>query len=83
MGSISRDYTSNFSFASIYTKEEPITGNPMDFNPEAEDEVIREAVSHKLDRFLVNPSNKVWRDSTQNKAPTSTFQIGDSLIYKN
>ena len=55
----------------------------MDFNLEAENEVIREAVSHKLDRFQVKPSNKVWRDSTQNKAPTSPFQIGDSLIYKN
>ena len=55
----------------------------MDFNPEAEDEVIREAVSHKLDRFLVKPSKKVWRYSTQTKSPTSPFQIGDSLIYKN
>ena len=55
----------------------------MDFNLEAEDEVIREAVSHKLDRFQVKPSKKVWNDSTQNKAPTSPFQIGDSLIYKN
>ena len=45
----------------------------MGFNPEAEDEVIREAVSHKLDRSLVKTSNKVWIDSTQNKAPTSPF----------
>ena len=55
----------------------------MYFNPEAEYEVIREAVSHKLDRSLVKPSNKVWRDSTQTKAPTSPLQIDDSLIYKN
>ena len=52
----------------------------MDFNPEAEDEVIREAVSQKLDRSLVKPSKKVWIDSTQTKAPTSPFHIGDSLI---
>ena len=37
------------------------------------------AVSQKLYRPLVNPSNKVLRDSTQNKTPTSPFQIGDSL----
>ena len=55
----------------------------MDFNPEAEDEVIREAVSQKLDISLVKPREKVWRDSTQTKAPTSPFHIGDSLIYKN
>ena len=61
-------------------KEEPIKGKPMDFNQEAEDEVIREALSHKSDWSLVKPSNK---DSTQTKAPTSSFQIGDSLIYKN
>ena len=30
----------------------------MDFTPEAEDEVIREAVSQKLDRPLVNPSKQ-------------------------
>ena len=40
-----------------YTKREyPITGKPMDFTSEAEDEVIREVVSQKLDRPLVNPS---------------------------
>ena len=54
----------------------------MDFNPEDEDEFIREAVSHKLDRFLVKPSNKVWRYSTQTKSPTSPFQISNSLIYE-
>ena len=55
----------------------------MDFTPEAEDEVIREAVSHKLDRPIVYPSNKVWRDSSKTKATTSPFQIVDSLIYTN
>ena len=50
---------------------------------EAEDKVIRDSVSQKLDRPLVKPSNKVWRDSTQNKAPTSPLHIGDSLIYTN
>ena len=53
----------------------------MDFNPETEGEVIRDAVSHKLNRHLVNPPNKFCRDSTQTKAPTSSFQIGDSIIY--
>ena len=45
----------------------------MDFNPEAEDEVIREAVSHKLYKSIVKPPNKVWIDSTQTKALTSPF----------
>ena len=52
----------------------------MGFNSETEDEVIREVVSHKLDRSLVKPSNKVWRDSTKTKAPTPPFQIHDYLI---
>ena len=55
----------------------------MDFNTEAEYEVISEAVSQKVYISLVKPSNKVWRDSTQTKAPTSPFHICDSLIYKN
>ena len=53
------------------------------FTPEAYDEVLREKLSHKLDRPLVNPSNKVWRDSTKIKTPTSPFHIGDSLRYIN
>ena len=55
----------------------------MDLTPYAEDEFIREAVSHKLDRTIVNPSNKCWRDSTQPKNKTSPFHIGDSIRYKN
>ena len=55
----------------------------MNFTPEVEDEVILYAVSHKLDINLVNAPNKVWRDSTQTRTPTSPFQIGDSLIYTN
>ena len=51
----------------------------MDFTPEVEDEFIREAVSHKLDNYLANTSNKVWRDSAQTENPTSNFQIGNSL----
>ena len=51
----------------------------MDFTPEVEYEVISEAVSQTLYITLVNLSNKVWRDSTQTKTPTSPFQIGDSL----
>ena len=55
----------------------------MGFNQEAEGGVIREAVSHKLDIPLVNPSKNVWRDSTQTKVPNSPFQVGDSLRYTN
>ena len=53
----------------------------MDFTPEVEDKVIRDEVSNKLDRPIVNPSNKFWRDSTQTKTKTSSFQIGDSPRY--
>ena len=53
----------------------------MGFTPEAESEVIRELVSHKLDRPLVNPSNRFFMDSTRTKSPTLPFQIGDSLRY--
>ena len=55
----------------------------MDFTSEVEDEVIMDAVLHILYRDLVNPPNKVWRDSTQTKTPTPNFQIGDSLRYTN
>ena len=55
----------------------------MDFTPEVEDEVIMEAVSHKLDIPIVNLSNKVWRDSTQTKTLTSPFQIGESIRLTN
>ena len=55
----------------------------MYFTPEAKYEGMRESVSHKLDIPLVNSSKKVWRNSTQNKAPTSPFQIGDYLRYTN
>ena len=55
----------------------------MDFTPETEDEVIREAVSHKLYRPLVNTSKKIWRKTTKTKTLTSPYQIGDSLRYTN
>ena len=42
-----------------------------------------DSVSQKLYRPLVNPSNKVFRDSTQTKTPTPPFQIGGSLRYIN
>ena len=54
MGSISIYSIFNFVFASIYTKEDPSTYNTIYFTPKAENEVIREAVSHKLDRPQVN-----------------------------
>ena len=83
VGSISRYSTSNFLFTSICTKEKPITGKKMDFTLEADDEVIRESVSHKFDRLPINSSNKVCKESNQTKAPNSPFQIGDSLRYTN
>ena len=55
----------------------------MDFTPQVEDEVIREAVSKTLDRPLVNTYNKLWRESKQYITPTSPFNIVDSLIYTN
>ena len=55
----------------------------MYFTPDVEDEVIREAFSHKLYIPLFNPSNKFWRDSTKKKTPPSPFQIGESLWYHN
>ena len=55
----------------------------MDFSPEVEYEVIRDAVSHKLYRPLIYLSHKVWIESTQIKIITSLFQIGDSLGYIN
>ena len=55
----------------------------MDFTSEADDEVITEAFPHKLYRPLVNPLNKVWRDSNQTKNQTSPFQIGNSQRYTN
>ena len=42
-----------------------------------------DSVSQKIDIPIVNPSNKVWRDSTQTKTKTSHLQIGDSLRYTN
>ena len=55
----------------------------MDFIPEVEDEFIRESVTHKLDRPLINISNKVCRDSTQSKTQNSHLQISDSLRHTN
>ena len=43
----------------------------MDLTPEADVEVIRESISEKLDRPIVNSRNKFWRDSNQRKTPTS------------
>ena len=83
MGSISRYSTFNFAFAYIYIRNEPITGKPMDFTTEVEDEVIRDAVSHKLDILIVNPSNKFWIYSTQTKTTTSPYQIVNSIRYTN
>ena len=43
--SISRYYISKFSFDSIITTEDKIPGKPIDFNPDIEDEVIRDTLS--------------------------------------
>ena len=72
-----------FDFSPVSTREETITGKPMNFTPEAEYEVIRDSVSQKIDIFLVNTSNNFSRDSTQYKTPTPPLKIGDSFIYKN
>ena len=64
VGSISRDSTFKFPLSSIWIMEKPRTDKIMDFTPEVEDEVIRDALLHKLDKPLVNPSKKFWRDST-------------------
>ena len=47
----------------------------MYFSPEAKYEGIRDAVSQKLDRPIVNPSKQILRDSTQTKTKTSPFHI--------
>ena len=83
VGSISRYSTFNFDFYSIFTREDPRTGKTIYFTPEVEDKVIRESFSYKLYRSLVNPPKKVWIDSTQTKAPTSSLQFGDPMRYTN
>ena len=55
----------------------------MDVATEVEDEVIWYIVSQKLDRLIVNPPNKVWRDLTQFKNTPSPVQIDDYLRYTN
>ena len=55
----------------------------MGFTPETENEVIWETFPNKLYIPLVNPLNKVWRDSTQTKIETSPFHIGEYLGYTN
>ena len=70
-----------FGFASICTRQDPRTFKSLGFTPEVEDEVIRDAVLHRLDIPLVNPSNKVWRDSRQTQTLSPNLQIGDSVIY--
>ena len=67
MWSIIRYPKSIFDLVSICTREDSRTDNPVGFTPDVEDEFISEAVEYKLDRTLVNTSNKVWRDSTQAK----------------
>ena len=83
MGPISRYSTFNFALAYINTREDSITGKTIYFTPDGEDEVIRDAISQKIDRSLANSSSKFWRESTKTKTTTSPFQIGDSLRYTN
>ena len=51
----------------------------MELNPEVENEVVKESTSKKLEIIQVDPSRKVWKDSTQSKMTTSYLQIGESL----
>ena len=69
------DFTSNFAIASICAKEDPRTFKQIDFTPEAEDEVIRDSVSHKLDRPRLNPINKVWIESTKKKLQLHLYRL--------
>ena len=55
VGSIPMSSTFNCSFVYIFTQGAPSTS----FTTEAEDEVIRQAVSQKLDRPLLNPSKTI------------------------
>ena len=75
VGYNSRYSTFNFYFAYICTIEEPRTGNKMDLTPEVEYGFIRDAVSHILERYIVNPSNKVWRDSTKIKFQLQPYKL--------
>ena len=75
MVSISRYSTFNFAFESICTKEEPITGKPIYFTPEDEDEVMREVVSYKLYRPLVNPSKKFGDNQPKLKLKIHPYRL--------
>ena len=55
----------------------------MGFTLEVEDEIIIEDFSNKLERPLINPSNKFWRYLKKSRTPTSNFQIGYYPRYKN
>ena len=55
----------------------------MIFVTEVESEVVRYVVSKKSERTLVNPPDKVWRDTTHFKTLASHFYIGKSIIYTN
>ena len=46
VGSISNNSTTNFLFNYMGTKDDPITGKPIYFTTEVENEVIRYSVSH-------------------------------------
>ena len=62
MESISIDTIFKFDFAYISTREVPRTSKTINFIPDDGDEVIRDKVSHKLDRPIGKTSNEVWRD---------------------
>ena len=78
VGSISRYFTSNFSFASICTTEDPIADKPMDYTLESKDEVIRKGKSElskseetKMYYFLFGQDSKrksiriIWKQYNQ------------------
>ena len=63
--------------------EEPRTGKPIYFTPEADDELIREAVSNKLDRYLVNTQKESLERLNSKQKYNLTHSDFDSLRYTN
>ena len=71
--SISINSVFNFYFSSVCTREYTRTGKSMDFTPQADDGVIREAVSHKLYRSEVNTSKQFGQTKLQLKLQLHPF----------
>ena len=63
--------------------DDPITGKPIYFTPEADDEIIRDAVSNKLDRSLVNTQKESLKRLNSKQKYNLTQSDFDSLRYPN